>query len=102
MRERLSIRLWLMPSLRYSVLGSGLAFTKGRTAIESMAPVFRANRKKAVAAMAAARAMAAYIAQPGNLRRGAGAAGVKRVVMVPVVKRPDSVSRLNLFRSARM
>src|SRR6266436_5803735 len=36
--ERLLIRLSVIPSLRYSVLGSLLAFEKGKTAIESIRP----------------------------------------------------------------
>src|SRR5437016_2766282 len=58
--DRLLIRLSVSPSLRYSVLGSLLALTKGRTASEEISCwlLRRRDRKTAVATSASTKATA--------------------------------------------
>src|SRR5262249_8689171 len=97
--ERLLIRLSVMPSLRYSVLGSELEFTKGSTASDSIAGPPRSPENANHPATARTPTTTAAAAQAALLRsqRQFFADGPP----ARTAARFDSVSRLNRARSAR-
>ena len=93
--ERLMIRLSAMPSLRYSVLGSPLTFTKGKTANESMALDFAYSSDRGLRRMIRS-------SRHSECGQGQTAQGtVWPVCLFRPQYLPESLSRLRFLRSIK-
>src|SRR5271165_352536 len=105
--ERVPIRLSVKPSLRYSLLASAVALTKGSTAIESTLPVWAfARRKYAPAATATSTMATAPAARNLRILRAGATAGIDEALadaaaMAAADERPESRSRFRRARSVR-
>src|ERR1700732_5310188 len=77
------MRLSVRPSLRYSLLGSDVAFTKGSTATESIFLVSDRPCSRYTAAAAAATIASADTLNAKSLRDRAGVPGIAPDIRVP-------------------
>jgi hypothetical protein len=87
-----------MPSLRYSVFGSLLVFTKGSTAIDEMSLLPLLSRRKKNAATMMISSAAAPIAAKSNVRLLPFCCGGEESAIALIC--PEVESRRNRFRSA--
>src|SRR5207244_5151920 len=97
--DRQLIRLAVSPSLRYSVLGSLLALTKGRTASEEISCwlLRRRDRKTAAATSASTKATARPAIQRRLPEAGTASGPETRIwgaVALPVVRSEEHTSEL--------
>src|SRR5712692_2171323 len=108
--ESVLIKLSVRPSLRYSLPGSVVALTKGRTAIELIFSVSGRPRNKYAPAASATNATATIPPTRYTRDRLGAAAGMKAEEPEAAMKllaaealddRPESVSRFKRARSAR-
>src|SRR6266498_1901493 len=86
--DTLLIRLSVIPSLKYSALGSPPALTNGSTARESIVPALGRSQSTAAASAASATTPAAHTRGRKARDRGGCAAGVAGVVAEPLEASP--------------